>query len=404
MIINKVECLPLSLEIAPGKDALRELPCVLVKIHTDEGLVGIGDTGNLSAWYSGATQDSVISIISEIYAPLALIGQDPTQTEKLISHMDYLARDNSHALMAVDMALWDLKGKIFNLPLYQLLGGRNVDRISIGWVNADRSPSAIGDSARRSVDAGYTTLKVKVGQAGMTLADEVARVRAVREAVGPNIKLTIDANGGWSFEQAVASIEVLAAFDIGYVEQPLHHRDHDGLARLRRRISRIPIYADEAIMSVKDMLDLHRKEAIDGVFLKLCKTGGILGGLNWVNTAKSLHLPVICGVMSGSSFESAAYLHFMTAHSHIANRTHDCGPPRVLSVYSTDETPSREDIGAPVPLYRNGYGFVPEGPGLGVELNEELALSQITKGKTIVSVTSRAQGRHDGYRAKLADT
>lgn len=402
MKIISVELFPLSLKVAPGKDVLTELPDVVIKVTTDDGLVGIGETGCLSSWYRGETQGSVMAVIAEVLAPLALIGEDPTRIEYIVDKMDYLARDNYQAKMLVDMALHDLKGKIFNLPVHQLLGGAITDRVKIGWVSADRDPAGLAKAAGDAHRAGYRTLKVKVGQSGMSVDDEVKRLQAIRAAVGDDMSINLDANGAWGFEQAVASIEALARFKLGYIEQPLHQADYDGMARLRRRAGGIPIYADEGAQELKDLLDLARREAVDGFFLKLCKAGGLLKAKRFLSVARALHLPVIVGCMSGASIEAAAYMHFLASDPLTCDGSHDCGPPRVLGVYSTDEPHGMPDIGSPIPVYRDGCGFVPEGPGLGVTLNEELMLSQLTEGKAVVRVTDRKQARHDGYRAKLA--
>lgn len=400
MKITKVELLPVTLKVDPTKDVISGIPCVLVKIHTDAGLVGIGDTGNVSSWYRGETQDSIMAIIAEVLAPLALIGQDPTRIEQIVTAMDYMARDNYQAKMLIDMALYDLKGKIFNMPVHQLLGGACTDKIAIGWVCSGRDPVKLGESAAKAKAAGYKTIKVKIGQAGVSLQDEVRRLTAVRDAVGDDVTINLDANGSWTFQQAVEGIAALAPFKPGYLEQPLHHHDVDGMVRLRRRINSIPIYADEAAQELVDLVDLSRREAVDGLFLKLCKAGGLLKSQRWVTVAQALGLPVITGCMSGSGIEAAAYLHFLSASPATAFGSHDCGPSRALSVFSTDEPHALPDIVDPVPVYRDGFGYVPQGAGLGVTLNDDLVASQITPGKSVVTISDRAQARHDGYRAK----
>lgn len=395
MRVVAADLYPVTVPAAGGPGANTS---VVLRLRTDEGIEGIADTGNTSAWYRGETQDSIIGILAEAIAPYALLGRDPMALERIAADIDYLVRDNFQAKMLVDVALLDLVGKALGIPVYQLLGGRGVDRVAIGYVSAERDPGRLAETAAGAVAAGYGLVKVKVALAGTTLADDVARIAAVRSAVGDDIDIDIDANGGWTYKQALEAIDRLAPFSPGLFEQPVPARDVGGMARLRQRCE-IPVYADEAAQEPPDLIELTRRGAVDGFLLKPAKAGGLLRGKRWIAVAQACGLPVVIGSMAGSGVEAAAHLHLAVATAWTDGSRHEiCGPLRTHGIFETGGEAVTTDLAAELPRYEGGYAWPPPGPGLGVTLNERLLPRLVSPGRRPVTLTDAASGRHDGYR------
>ncbi len=159
MKITKVECIPVSM---PLKKPLRlpnvtitKLDTLLLRLHTDIGLVGIAESGDTSSWYRGESQASMVAMICDIFAPRILLGEDPRNIEKIVGAMDTLARDNNQAKALVDCALHDLKGKALGVPVYQLLGGRTRESAPLGWVLSAGEPAKVAEAALAAREAGF---------------------------------------------------------------------------------------------------------------------------------------------------------------------------------------------------------------------------------------------------------
>jgi len=388
MKITRIELLPLSSPLKHifkmREETLSSIDSVVIRIHTDEGIVGIGDTGNTSPWYRGETQDSIMAIIAKVFAPEILLGQDPFEIEKIVARMDFLARDNHQAKALVDYALHDIKGKALGVPAYQLLGGKSVEKVRLGWVmSADQIDEAVA-MAQSAVNEGFDLLKLKTG--GVDLNEDIRMITAVREAVGPDIEMFIDVNGHWHYETALKAIRKLEPCNLAFIEQPLPYWDIDGMARLRGQVA-TPIYADESAQDLWDLNNIIRKDAADGLMIKVPKAGGLLKSQRWIALASAAGLPVMCGCMGGSGIEAAAYTHLLAANEWASRFRHEnLGPLHIHDVFNTVDQPITDDLARVVPRYQGGYAYLPEGPGLGVELNEDLVPERITRGMSPVSV------------------
>src|SRR5262249_52761677 len=166
-------------------------PFLLVKVHTDEDLVGLGEASCTPRW-SGEDQVTAAHFIDAYFAP-ALVGRDPTLVEETTRAVFPVVAGNAFTKAAVEMALWDLAGKAAGKPVYELLGGRVRESVTTKWSISGSPPGEAAEIARRAKERGYRAMKVKVG---LGVDEDVARVAAVREAVGPGVKLGVDANGG----------------------------------------------------------------------------------------------------------------------------------------------------------------------------------------------------------------
>lgn len=384
MRIKKIECIPVTAKFSKpfpmGGGIELGSAGIIVKIHTDEGLIGIADSGGTSAWYRGESQDSMMSIINNILAPSVLLGEDPFNIEKIVARMDYAARDNNQAKATIDYALHDIVGKALGVPVYQLLGGLTTEKIPLGYVLPGAATDEVVAMAKQALKAGFRALKLKVG-AGKE-EDDIENVRALREVAGDEIGIFIDANGGWHYYQALMILKKLEKYNLAMVEQPVPWWDIDGMARLRGKIG-IPVFADESAQELKHLLEIVQKNAADGFFIKIPKAGGLLKSQKWVSIAKAAGLPVVCGCMMGSGLEAAAYTHLLVADEWLSKMVHEnLGPLHIHDVFETVSKPIKDDIARNVPRYENGFLYPTQGPGIGIELNEEVVAKLITPGKS----------------------
>ena len=378
-----VELLPVSSPLKHAftmrEETLRSIDSVLIKLHTDLGIVGIADSGNVSPWYLGETQESIMAMISSVLFPQVLDGETATNIERIVARMDFLCRENSQAKALVDYALHDIKGKLYGVPVYELLGGKSVDKIKLAWVMSAAEPEPAVAMARDAVAEGFGALKLKTGHG--TLSDDIEMVAAVRAAVGPDIRLWVDINGHWIYQDALEAIRALEPYDMWFIEQPLPEWDIDGAARLRRKVS-TPIYADESARHLPDVQEIIRKDAADGLMIKVPKAGGLLKSQQWISIAQSAGLSVMCGCMAGCGLEAAAYTHLLCANEWVSRFPHEnLGPLHIHDVFNTVDEPITDDLAREVPRYEGGYLHPTDAPGLGVELNQALLPERVTLGK-----------------------
>ena len=196
----------------------------------------------------------------------------------------------------------------------------------------------------------------------------------------------IDVNGGWHYNQALYTLKKLQQYDIFMVEQPVPRWDFEGMAQLRRKVD-IPICADEAAAELSDLIKLIRMEAIDGLFLKVPKAGGLLKSQKWVSIAQASDLLVMCGCMINSGIGAAVEAHFLAATEWMGRSEQESiGPLNLYNRADTVSPPISGDLAVEIPRYEAGYLYPPQGPGLGVKLNEEIVPSLVTPGKRATSI------------------
>jgi len=363
MKITNVEAIPIKVPLKPGlttKTAHGEhidSPYVIVRVHTDDGLIGLGEATLAPRW-SGETSPGCVAAIEGLIAQ-AFVGEDPTHVNYLRRVMDGVIRLNPFTKAAVEMALWDLAGKSAGVPVYQLLGGKVRDEMPIKMVvGAFDVPKAV-ELARQFLDWGVKCLKVKVG---LDPEQDVERVRAVRDLAGADIPIGIDANCGWNVTLATRMLRRLGEFDILFAEQPIPTADREELAALRRRTD-IPIMADESIFTLTDAWHLTASRAMDILSVYPGKHGGVMATVEIAHVAKAAG--IVCSM--GSNLElgigTAAMLHVGAAVDVIASERYPgdfIGP----LYHEADMLKTPLALGPET-------ARVPDGPGLGVDLDEE---------------------------------
>jgi L-alanine-DL-glutamate epimerase-like enolase superfamily enzyme len=345
---------------------------VLVRVHTDDGLIGLGEATPLAEWggdfgtYSGETQATVSHIVEDLLAAV-VEGCDPTNIERLVRLMDKAVRGHSYAKAAVDVALHDLLGKIAGVPLYQLLGGANEDGVAVAHMVGLMGLDDAVDEAKGAVADGVAALQVKAGADGQR---DVALVHALRAELGPDVLLRIDANQGYGeIKSAVRAIREMEAAGLDYIEQPVA-----GLRRMSevRAAVSVPVVADESCWSPWDTLECYERQAADAVSIYLAKAGGISRARKVAAIAETAGY--LCDVNGSieSGVGNAANLHFALATTAVRlpcvipfSAPAGTAPYKTAGHYYEDDI-----ITDPLPV-QNGVLLPTSGPGLGVEVDEE---------------------------------
>ena len=261
----------------------------IVEIETDEGISGYGE-GSPGILITGETLKGTAECIQLFEKQL--IGVDPLDIEKVHHVMNTVAAQAPSAKTAIDIACYDLLGKKADLPMYKLLGGFS-NTVETDMTIGINTPEIMAQKAKQAIQQGFDTLKIKVGTG---FAQDVARIKAIREVVGNDIKLRLDANQGWKPKEAVNMIQRLSEYGIELVEQPVASHDIDGLAFVTKNVS-VPIMSDESCFNSKDALRLIKEHAVDYVNIKLMKCGGIHEALRINSICEAAGVECMIGCM-----------------------------------------------------------------------------------------------------------
>ncbi|MDH5451369.1 MAG: dipeptide epimerase [Candidatus Bathyarchaeota archaeon] len=282
---------------------------VIVKVVTDFGVIGIGESSP-SERVTHETPQTVIETLDEI-AP-NLIGMCPLRIEQISETMDELVAENPSAKAAIDIALHDILGKVARKPLFKLIGGFR-EAILTDLTLGIKEPEEMASDAVKAVKRGFKAFKVKVG---VNPLEDFERIQKIREAIGSEIAIRIDANQGWTVNEAVTLLKRLEAFEIEFVEQPIKGDDIQGLAAIREA-SQIPLMADESVHTPEDALHLIKENAVDMINIKLMKSGGILKAKKIAVIAEAANVPCMIGCMGESTVGITAGVHLAAALKNI---------------------------------------------------------------------------------------
>lgn len=324
----------------------------LIKIHTDSGLTGLGECSAFPM-IAGETMQTCFIMAREFAAIIK--GKDPLQIDDRLDEIQAFAAFNATIKSAFDMALFDLAAKEKHLPLYQFLGGspRPIETdltIGIG------SPEWMAARARDFVEKGVSIIKIKLGKEPV---EDIRRIELIRQAAGPNIRLRIDANQGWSFDGAVLALQSLAAFDIEFCEQPIHHHlDH--LLPALKKLSPIPIMADESVFNHHDADRLIAADACTYINIKFAKSGGIREAQKICASAAAAKMPCMMGGMLESRLALSAKLHFVYSQP-------------IIQFYDMD-TPLLGHLQDPITGGAQYQGYtlhLPHAPGHGADVSKD---------------------------------
>ena len=363
MRIERIRTTPVAVPMVPERiisgaaGTHDRSPFLVVEVETDAGLTGLGEVSCTPIW-SGEDSTTASHVIDSYIGP-AIAGLDPRAPEAAWPAIDGAIAGHTFTKAALEMALWDIAGKAAGLPVYKLLGGPVMPEIPTKFSVTGAAPDHAAEVASWAVDRGYPAMKVKVGRGGV--AADVARVTAVREAIGDDVVLGVDANCGWNRAEAVMAGRHLEALGVSFMEQPVARRDYGGMAAVRRRVG-MPVVADESAGTAEDAALLAVNESCDILSIYVGMAGGIAPARRVAAVATSFGL----GWTIGSNLELGIAL---AAHMHIAASTHGFDhrvPADILSPFYYEG----DVIAEPLDV-RAGVAVAPAGPGLGVRLDRD---------------------------------
>jgi D-galactarolactone cycloisomerase len=343
----------------------------MVKVDTDEGISGYGPTYGTAPVVKAAVEQRLKQL---------LLGEDPTRIEYLWEKMYSGSRlsialregrsvptpasgargENMIAISGIDVALWDIAGRALGVPIYKLLGGMVRDKIrgyaSGGWATGE----AAGEEIAGYVAKGFNAIKMRIGGMDKSLNESITRVAAVRKAVGPDIQIMLDAHGSMGVAHAIKLAKAMEQFNCTWLEEPVTPDDKKGMAEVRAASS-TPIASGECEFTRYSFRDLIDARAVDWLQPDIAVCGGMTEIRKICALASAHNLPVAPHVW-GSACIFAATLQLAAATPNIP-------------IFETSQAPLHPllwDMTEPKFKVENGYVHVPQGPGLGVELDPDM--------------------------------
>jgi muconate cycloisomerase len=336
-VIREIETIPVRVPFsssftiaAPHSPKRESVDVLIVKIHTDEGVIGIGETQAWRRQGSAEVLENQIHSIKTLFAPV-MVGKSPFDVAAILAELNAIAYDSLYVQAALGDALYDLMGKLLGVPVHALLGGKCRDRIAVGHVlSISSSPAAMIEQAQQAYDRGYRHLRIKIG---IDPRKDVENVRGMRR----------------HFD------------DLDIVEQPIAGWDLAGMASLARAV-RIPLSADESVTTDHSLMKIAEQRAASIIQTKTGKNGGIHYSRALWQIAHAAGIGIFPGNHPGTSIQTASVAHLCAAWPH---------PLLVgdFQIFATDMI--SEDVVTRPATMKDGYLAIPEGPGLGVEIDED---------------------------------
>ena len=385
MRITDVRTIPVEVKLAvPVYDAnytMATKPALLVEVETDQGLVGLGE----SAHFGGPMASTAQVIEGELRD--YLVGQDPRNIEYLWEMMHKRAYKHARggiviaAISGIDIALWDLRGKMAGMPLWRLLGGyrqRVPAYATGGFYSEDKGVKELTREMASYVKHGFRAVKMKIGRnpdielsplrvmdsAGrceVTLEEDLERVAAVRDTIGPDIKLMVDANGAWDVPIAIKMGRAMERFDIYWYEEPISPDDVAGSAEVASRVDIAVAGYETCSYGIVDFNDYIKARAVHFVQPDVAWAGGITESLKIAHMAQAANLPIAPHI-HGSAVAVAAAVHLLGAVRN-GSMAETVFPAHALM---------NELVKEPLLVDRKGYITLSDAPGLGMELDPKI--------------------------------
>jgi muconate cycloisomerase len=349
---------------------------VIVRILCTDGCVGIGEATTIGGLaYGEQSPEGIKSAIDTYIAPL-LQDADATQAGKAMQRIGRAVQGNSFAKAAIEIALLDAQGQRTGLPVHALLGGAVRDSLPVLWTLASGDAARDIDEALALIEARrHKVFKLKIGS--HALAADVAHVAAIRHGLGDAVMLTVDVNQAWDEPTAVKGIAALEALGVGLIEQPVARRNRRALRRLAARFD-VAIMADEAVHDAVDAFDLAVDGSADVYALKVSQAGGLWPTLRAAAVADAAGVGIYGGTLLEGSVGSIAAAHVFAATPQLAWGTELFGPLLL-----------KEDVVVQRPEYSDFELKVPQGPGLGVQLDlDKLAFFRRDRSSRTIAVAA----------------
>lgn len=348
--------IPLERPYVISRGSMTAFDSVIVRMTTEDGLVGYGESVPLSIVGDAA------AMARQINGPLraVFVGADPFDMEALLTSALETPGHDVDTVAGLDMALWDLIGKGVDQPAYRLLGGLCQDPIPIDFTIGAAEPPAMVDAALHAVRDGYAGVVVKVPC--VSVAEDIARVRTVRASVPASHSVRVDCNGGYSRTEAFNFLRAIAELKLEFVEQPVAGEDVEGMRRCRE--FGIPLSVDEGLNTARDALALVQQRACDVFNIKVPKVGGLMLAKRIAAIAAAAEVPIVVGGRTTLEISRSASRHFAASTKASCGRAHE-GPGPASQALRDDVTHRRT---ARHTLALNGGVRVEQAPGLGIDV------------------------------------
>ena len=337
---------------------MQQQTLVIVRLRSSDDIEGLGEATTIGGLAYGEESPEGIKLTIDTYLAPALIGMDATNVNGAMLKLNKIARGNRFAKCALETALLDAQGKRLGVPVSTLLGGAVRKTLPVLWTLASGDTQRdIEEAEMLLAERRHNTFKLKIGRRGVR--EDVAHVSKIKAALGGRAKVTVDVNQAWSEVDATLGIEALEAAGVDLIEQPTPREQRGALARLALRFI-VPIMADEAVTGPEDALELVRGACADVFALKIAKSGGIYAMMRTAAIADAAGVSLYGGTMLEGSVGSVASAHGFSALPQLDWGTELFGPLLL-----------KDDIVTARPQYRDFDLHLPEGPGLGLHIDEE---------------------------------
>ncbi|OZI35292.1 muconate cycloisomerase [Bordetella genomosp. 1] len=345
---------------------------MLVKVYCSDGVVGIGEGTTIAGMAYGPESPEAMKLAIDAYFAPAMIGQDATRIQALMAHLGKLVRVNHFSKSAIETALLDAQGKRLGVSVSELLGGRRRDRLPVAWTLAS------GDTARDIAEAEkmldtrrHRVFKLKIG--ARDPKTDIAHVAAIKQALGDRGAVRVDVNMAWSETQAAWAIPALAQAGCELVEQPV--ASAAALARLMRRFP-VALMADEVLQGPESAFEIARQHGADVFAIKIEQNGGLFAAQRVAAIADAAGIELYGGTMLEGAISTIASAQLFASFAQLQWGTELFGPLLITEEILTQ------------PLDYNDFALtVPDGPGLGISLDDEKVKRYTRDG--LIKVTDR---------------
>lgn len=336
---------------------------LLIRVETDAGITGWGEA-------IGPMSSEIIKFSIENEIRQLIYGEDPFDIERILkkclaSGFMWCPDLGVFITAGIEMALWDIMGKATGLPVCKLLGGMFRKEVEFAAYIFIDSPKKMAAKCKEFVTQGYRTMKLKIG---LDPKQDVEIVKTVREAVGPDIEIRVDANQAWSPGTSIRMIQKLKPYDIQFVEQPVRRDDMMGMRRVRMAVD-VPIAVNEGVYTPSDTISVIKQEAADVIVTDIHNPGGMLECKKVCSIAEAAGIPVVMHSGAELGVATAAMIHLIAS------------TPNFIFANDTHYHHLTDDILVEPFEFKNGLVRVPEKPGLGVEI-DETKLKQYSEART----------------------
>jgi len=327
---------------------------VIAIVRTDQGIEGVGE-GSPEYQWTGEDEQTIVTAINTYLAP-KLVGRDPRRITENMAAMNSILAENPYAKSAIEMALWDITGKIANMPLHDVWGGKVRDGVHVKFV-VSGAPERASELALKLVETGFRFIKIKTGVGGVKA--DLERVAAVRKALPDTIPIGVDSNQGWSIRDAYTALPELERMGVSFIEQPFNRHPMQHYVEYRAK-SRIPIVAHESLFTLNDALELWQRRAVDIFAITPGTHAGYTMTRDILSIAKAGAIPCLLG----STLELGINSAFMAQIGLSAPSIDGTVPSDIIGPFYHDRDIIKEKF-----ELKDGLIIPPSGPGLGVTLD-----------------------------------